>query len=99
MIYYVLQVKHLQFLSGIHSSSYWLASYAWDLLNTLIPIVLIVIIFAAFQVDTYRSSQVLGAIFILLVTEIIIQYVIYLPISVRNNHAIAQNCYNTPSVL
>ena len=62
-----LQVKHLQFLSGIHPSSYWLASYAWDILNTLIPIVLTIIIFAAFQVDAFSSSQVLGAIFILLV--------------------------------
>ena len=62
-----LQVKHLQFLSGIHPSSYWLASYAWDLLNTLLPIVITVIIFAAFRVDAFRSSSVLGAIFILLV--------------------------------
>ena len=39
--YYVcMQVKHLQFLSGIHPSSYWLASYAWDMLNTLFPIIL-----------------------------------------------------------
>lgn len=62
-----LQIKHLQFLSGLHSSSYWLASYAWDLLNTLIPIILTVIIFAAFQVDAFSSSEALGAIFIVLV--------------------------------
>ena len=62
-----LQVKHLQFLSGIHPSSYWLASYAWDLLNALVPIVLTVIIFAAFHVDAFRSSSVLGVIFMLLV--------------------------------
>lgn len=61
------QIKHLQFLSGLHSSSYWLASFAWDLLNTLIPIILTVIIFAAFQVDAFSSSEALGAIFIVLV--------------------------------
>ena len=63
------QIKHMQFLSGLHSSSYWLASYAWDLLNTLIPIVLTVIIFAAFQVDAFSSREALGAIFIVLVIE------------------------------
>ena len=67
-MYVTTQVKHLQFLSGIHPSSYWLASYAWDILNTLIPIVITVIIFAAFRVDAFRSSSVLGAIFLLLVS-------------------------------
>ena len=67
IIIIIMQVKHLQFLSGIHPSSYWLASYAWDILNTLIPIVITVIIFAAFQSDTFKSACTLGIIFMLMV--------------------------------
>ena len=62
-------MKHLQFLSGIHPSSYWLASYAWDILNTLIPIVITIIIFAAFQSDAFKSSLTLGLIFVLMVIK------------------------------
>lgn len=61
------QVKHLQFLSGIHASSYWLANYVYDLLNTLVPIILTIIIFAAFRAVAFSSPRALGAIFILLV--------------------------------
>ena len=64
-----MQVKLLQFLSGIHPSSYWLASYAWDMLNTLFPIISTVIIFTAFQSDAFSSTRVLGSIFILLVRK------------------------------
>ena len=64
----ILQAKHLQFVSGVHSSSYWLATFAWDLLNALVPIVISVIIFAAFRVDAFSSPEALVAIFVLLVS-------------------------------
>ena len=67
--YMWLQVKHLQFLSGVHPSSYWLAAYAWDILNSLIPITLAIIIFAAFQADVFSSSRFLGSLSILLVIK------------------------------
>ena len=63
------QAKHLQFVSGVHSSSYWLATFAWDMLNALVPIVLSIIIFAAFRVDAFSSPVALGAIFLLLVIK------------------------------
>ena len=69
-----LQAKHLQFVSGVHSSSYWLASFVWDFLNALIPVVISIIIFAAFQVEAYSSAKVLGAIFLLLVCTIVSGY-------------------------
>ena len=63
-----LQAKHLQFVSGVHSSSYWLATFTWDLLNALVPIIISIIIFAAFRVDAFSSPEALGAIFLLLVS-------------------------------
>lgn len=65
----ILQAKHLQFVSGVHSSSYWLATFAWDLLNALVPIIISIIIFAAFRVEAFSSSEALVAIFVLLVSR------------------------------
>lgn len=45
--------------------SFWLATYSWDLINYLIPMIGIVILFAAFQVDSLKND--LGAIVLLLV--------------------------------
>lgn len=47
-------------------SSYWLATFCWDLLNALVPVIVSVILFAAFQVDAF-SGEGLAAIFLLLV--------------------------------
>ena len=67
--YDILQAKHLQFVSGVHSSSYWLATFAWDLLNALVPIIISIIIFAAFRVEAFSSPEALIAIFVLLVSR------------------------------
>lgn len=61
------QAKHLQFVSGVHTTSYWLANFAWDLLNAAVPIIITLILFAAFQVDAY-SGEGLGAVFLLFVS-------------------------------
>ncbi len=65
----ILQAKHLQFVSGVHSSSYWLATFAWDLLNALVPIIISIVIFAAFRVDAFSSLEALVTIFVLLVSS------------------------------
>ena len=49
------KAKHLQFVSGVDPLCYWTASFAWDLINYLVPVVLIVIIFAAFNVPAYAG--------------------------------------------
>ena len=69
---FLLQAKHLQFVSGVHSSSYWMAIFTWDLLNALVPIILSIVIFATFQVDAFSEPESLLAIFLLLVRLIII---------------------------
>ena len=50
-------------------TSYWLAAYAWDLINSLIPIIVTIIIFACFNVEAY-SGVALGAVFLVLVSSL-----------------------------
>ena len=60
-----VQAKHLQFVSGVDAVSFWLATYSWDFINYLFPLLGIMIMFAAFQVDSLKND--LGAVFLLLV--------------------------------
>ena len=59
------QAKHLQFVSGVDAISFWLATYSWDFINYLFPMLGIIIMFAAFQVNSLKED--LGTIFLLLV--------------------------------
>ncbi|KAM7427451.1 hypothetical protein ABFA07_021424 [Porites harrisoni] len=58
------KAKHLQFVSGVDAVSFWLATYSWDFINYLFPLLGIMIMFAAFQVDSLKND--LGAVFLLL---------------------------------
>jgi hypothetical protein len=53
-------------VSGVHVTSYWLGTFAWDLLNAMVPALLSFVLFAAFQVDGY-TGDALGGILLLLV--------------------------------
>ncbi len=66
IIVLIPQAKHLQFVSGVHSTSYWTATFAWDLINALLPVIISFILFAAFQIEAYEGDG-LAAIFLLLV--------------------------------
>ena len=57
----------MQFLSGLVPSGYWLATFAWDFCNFVLPAVLILILFAAFQIDIFTNA--IGPIILLLVFE------------------------------
>jgi len=58
----------------VDAVSFWLATYSWDFINYLLPMVGIIIMFAAFQVDSLKND--LGAIVLLLVSIITVQYAI-----------------------
>ncbi|XP_038055942.1 retinal-specific phospholipid-transporting ATPase ABCA4-like [Patiria miniata] len=49
--------KHLQIVSGISPTTYWVSTLIWDLANYLIPAVLTVVIFIAFQQQAFISSD------------------------------------------
>lgn len=42
-----LKAKHLQFISGVSTFSYWLANYVWDIINFVVPGLLSCLLFAA----------------------------------------------------
>lgn len=63
----ILQAKHLQFVSGVNASSYWLATFAWDLINAFLPSIIVIILFAAFHIDGYKNENI-GAVFLLIVS-------------------------------
>ncbi len=52
-------------MSGVDAVSFWLATYSWDFINYLFPMIGIIIMFAAFQVDSLKED--LGVIVLLLV--------------------------------
>lgn len=61
------KAKHLQFVSGVGAASFWFATFTWDFINYLIPMIGIFIMFIAFQVDSYNDD--LGTLFLLLVSK------------------------------
>jgi ATP-binding cassette, subfamily A (ABC1), member 3 len=60
------RAKHLQFLSGVMSLTYWLSNFIWDVINFLLPIFLILIALAAFQIPAYVNDNRLGIVFLLM---------------------------------
>lgn len=62
----LLQAKHLEFVSGVNATSYWLSTALWDVLNALVPVLVSTAIFYAFQLDAYSGKGLL-AVFLLLV--------------------------------
>lgn len=49
----VTSAKHLQFVSGVHAINYWMSTFVWDMINFMIPGLIIVIIFAAFDISGF----------------------------------------------
>ncbi|XP_073763802.1 phospholipid-transporting ATPase ABCA1 isoform X1 [Danio rerio] len=62
----VTKAKHLQFVSGVNPTIYWLANFAWDMCNYIVPCVIVIIIFLCFQQKSYVSPPNLPALILLL---------------------------------
>lgn len=60
--------KHLQFVSGMHSSTYLLANYLFDSLIILIVIVLSTVVVVLFQINAFSVGEPLAAIVLLMVS-------------------------------
>ncbi|KNC85707.1 hypothetical protein, variant [Sphaeroforma arctica JP610] len=58
--------KNIQFISGVTPLQYWSTAFAWDFTLTLIPNLLILALFAAFQIEAYTTGYNLLAIFLLI---------------------------------
>ncbi|KAK4029566.1 hypothetical protein OUZ56_022545 [Daphnia magna] len=61
------KAKHLQFVSGVKPTTFWVASYTWDLVNYLIPCILVILIFLAFGQWEYVGATSIGGFIILLI--------------------------------
>jgi len=58
--------KHLQYVSGVRYPVFWIASFLFDSLNYIIPCIIMIIVLAAFQPEEFKSADMLGYVFILL---------------------------------
>ncbi|XP_062240484.1 phospholipid-transporting ATPase ABCA1-like [Platichthys flesus] len=63
----VNKAKHLQFVSGVNPAVYWLANFAWDMCNYIVPCLIVIAIFLAFQQKAYVSPPNLPALILLLI--------------------------------
>lgn len=50
------KAKHIQFVSGVHSINFWMSTFCWDMINFLIPSLLIIAAFAAFDMKALVSD-------------------------------------------
>ncbi|XP_069795195.1 retinal-specific phospholipid-transporting ATPase ABCA4 isoform X1 [Narcine bancroftii] len=62
----VSNAKHLQFVSGMSSTTYWVSNFVWDMCNYSVTTVMVVLIFISFKKKAYISSQNLPAFVALL---------------------------------
>eukprot|EP00746_Dinoflagellata_sp_MGD_P144989 gnl/MRDRNA2_/MRDRNA2_77673_c0_seq1.p1 gnl/MRDRNA2_/MRDRNA2_77673_c0~~gnl/MRDRNA2_/MRDRNA2_77673_c0_seq1.p1 ORF type:complete len:2496 (-),score=513.38 gnl/MRDRNA2_/MRDRNA2_77673_c0_seq1:248-7735(-) len=58
--------KHQQLLSGVHPIMYWMSSYAWDVINYLIPTLLIFALFLSFELAAYTGRNAPAMLLLLL---------------------------------
>lgn len=57
--------KHLQVVSGVGPCAFWVSTYIWDLINYTLPVLVILILFAAFGTDAYVNDGRLGIVFLI----------------------------------
>ncbi len=62
--------KHLQFVSGVHSSTYWLANYLFDNFIILIVVALSTIVVVVFQINSFSAGENLAAVVLLMVSSL-----------------------------
>nr|VZI36429.1 unnamed protein product [Spirometra erinaceieuropaei] len=59
--------KSLQFMSGLNRTIYWLSTYIWDVCNFLVPVIIIVLIFLAFNEEAYVGRDSVGGFIAIMV--------------------------------
>ncbi|XP_075241054.1 phospholipid-transporting ATPase ABCA1-like isoform X2 [Convolutriloba macropyga] len=50
------KAKHLQYVSGVNPTIFWVSTFAWDLTNYLLPALICIFIFVCFQTESYVSG-------------------------------------------
>ncbi|XP_036026831.1 LOW QUALITY PROTEIN: phospholipid-transporting ATPase ABCA7 [Onychomys torridus] len=62
----VTRAKHLQLVSGLPQTLYWLGNFLWDMGNYLVAVCIVVLIFLAFQQRAYVAPENLPTLLLLL---------------------------------
>lgn len=62
----ITRAKHLQLVSGLPQTLYWLGNFLWDMCNYLVAVCIVVLIFLAFQQKAYVAPENLPALLLLL---------------------------------
>ncbi|XP_071800403.1 phospholipid-transporting ATPase ABCA1-like isoform X2 [Asterias amurensis] len=62
----VSKSKHLQIVSGVNRTMYWMTALCWDLTNYLIPAFLTILVFWCFNQQAYISPETAPATILLL---------------------------------
>ena len=62
------KAKHLQFVSGVHATSYWFSALLWDLVNSCLPVGLTIVTFRVFPVEAYRGTAMVALLLVLVCT-------------------------------
>lgn len=60
----ITKAKHLQFVSGVHFLTFWLANMMWDFINFLIPCAAILVTFLIFNEEGFTSGDQQGRFFL-----------------------------------
>ncbi|XP_038064273.1 ATP-binding cassette sub-family A member 3-like [Patiria miniata] len=60
------KAKHLQIVSGVHSTTFWLSKLIWDIINYMIPCILIGILMLACRVESYALEGRVWDLYLLL---------------------------------
>ncbi|XP_015215344.2 phospholipid-transporting ATPase ABCA3 isoform X1 [Lepisosteus oculatus] len=61
-----LKSKHVQQVSGVYLSNFWFSALLWDLINFLLPCVLMLVVFRAFGVQAFTQDTHLVDVMLIL---------------------------------
>uniref|UniRef100_A0A8C7CBE9 ATP binding cassette subfamily A member 3 n=1 Tax=Neovison vison TaxID=452646 RepID=A0A8C7CBE9_NEOVI len=62
-----VQAKHVQFVSGVRVATFWLSALLWDLMSFLVPSLLLLVVFKAFDVHAFtRDGHMADALLLLM---------------------------------
>ncbi|XP_015346371.1 phospholipid-transporting ATPase ABCA3 [Marmota marmota marmota] len=61
-----VQAKHVQLVSGVHVATFWFSALLWDLISFLVPALLLLVVFRAFDVRAFTRDGHMADVLLLL---------------------------------